>query len=103
PVGAGVVERGASRSGQMRGGWWPGNAPYPDPAFSAYAYPKPAGIESAELASPGASWNHDLGEFILRYGDVRDAPSPEAAVRQFLDAAYDACASRSGWSPKLVG
>jgi hypothetical protein len=55
-----------------------------------------------ELASPGAAWNGDLGEFILRYDDVRTAPSPEAAVRQFLDAAYAACVSRAGWDPKLV-
>ena len=86
----------------MSVGWWPGNASFPEPAFYAYPYPKPDGIESVELASPGAAWNDDLGEFILRYDDVRTAPSPEAAVRQFLDAAYDACASRSGWAPKLA-
>jgi Family of unknown function (DUF5996) len=102
PPGAGLLDRGAYDYEQMSIGWWPGNASFPEPAFYAYAYPKPEGIESAELASPGASWNHDLGEFILRYDDVRTAPSPEAAVRQFLDAAYDACASRSGWDPSLT-
>jgi Family of unknown function (DUF5996) len=102
PNGAGLLDRETYDSEQMSVGWWPGNASFPQPAFYAYAYPKPEGIESVELASPGAAWNADLGEFILPYDDVRTAPSPEAAVRGFLDAAYEACASRAGWDPKLV-
>jgi hypothetical protein len=88
---------------QMSVGWWPGNATFPDPAFYAYSYPKPDGIEAAPLTSPGAAWSDELGEFILRYDDVRTAPSPETALREFLDAAYGACASRAGWDPELVG
>ena len=57
PAGAGLLDRGAYDYEQMSVGWWPGNASFPEPAFYAYAYPKPDGIESAELASPGASWN----------------------------------------------
>jgi hypothetical protein len=87
----------------MSVGWWPGNATFPDPAFYAYSYPKPDGIEQAQLAPPAAGWNTELGEFILLYDDVRAAPSPAAAVRAFLDSAYDACASRAGWDPGLVG
>ena len=65
----------------MSVGWWPGNASFPEPAFYAYAYPKPDGIETADLGVAGAAWNADLGEFILDYDDVRAAPSPEAALR----------------------
>ena len=50
-------------------------------------------------AVAGAAWNTELGEFILDYDDVRAAPSPEAHLRAFLDAAYDACATRSNWDP----
>ena len=88
---------------QMSIGWWPGNATFPDPAFYAYAYPKQDGIEDAQLESPGATWDTELGEFILRYEDVRTAPSPAKALREFLDAAYDACCARAGWDPGLVG
>ncbi len=103
PPGADLLMRGSYDYEQMSVGWWPGSASFPEPAFYAYGYPKPDGIERAVLASPGAAWNDELGEFILLYEDVRGAASPEAAVRAFFDAAYDACASRAGWDPGLLG
>jgi hypothetical protein len=102
PPGADLLARGTYDFEQMSVGWWPGDATFPDPAFYAYAYPKPDGIDQAQLPAPKAAWNDALGEFILLYDDVRTAPSPEAAIRQFLHAAYDACASRAGWDPGLV-
>jgi len=102
PDGAGMLDRETYDYEQMSVGWWPGSATFPDPAFYAYAYPKPDGIEAAPLTSPGASWNDELGEFILLYDDVRTSPSPEAALREFLDSAYDACASRAGWDAGLL-
>jgi hypothetical protein len=102
PPGADMLVRGSYDYEQMNVGWWPGNATFPDPAFYAYSYPKPDGIERAELGVPGAEWNDELGEFILLYEHVRTAPSPEAALREFFDAAYDACASRAGWDSRLV-
>lgn len=103
PPGADLLMRETYDFEQMSVGWWPGNATFPDPAFYAYSYPKPDGIEQAELAPPNAGWNTELGEFILLYDDVRAAPSPAGALRAFLDSAYDACASRAGWDPGLVG
>jgi hypothetical protein len=102
PPGADLLMRETYDFEQMSVGWWPGSATFPNPAFYAYAYPKPDGIEQAQLASSNAGWNTELGEFIMLYDDVRTAPSPAAAVRGFLDAAYDACASASGWDPGLV-
>jgi hypothetical protein len=102
PQDAGLLERVSYDYEQMSVGWWPGNASYPDPAFYAYAYPKPDGIDSAQLDVPGAGWNDQLGEFILRYDDVRTAAAPEAELRRFLDSTYAACASRAGWDPNLV-
>jgi len=91
-----------SGDGHMSVGWWPGSAAFPDPAFYAYASPRPDGIEAASLDVPGAAWNEELGEFILLYDDVRKSRSPAEVVRRFFDAAYDACASRAGWPPSLV-
>jgi hypothetical protein len=87
---------------QMSAGWWPGDASFRQPAFYAYGYPRPEGVEDAPLDVSGANWDTDLGEFILPYDDVRAAPSPEAALRTFLDAAYEACATRAHWDPRLV-
>jgi hypothetical protein len=87
----------------MHVGWWPGSGSFPRPAFYAYADPRPVGIEAADVVVPAAHWNADLGEFILHYDDVRVADDPAARARQFLDAAYHACATRAGWDPSLLG
>jgi hypothetical protein len=101
PTGAGLLERVAYDYEQMSVGWWPGDARYPRPAFYAYAYPKPDGIEAADLGVEGASWNSELGEFILDYDVVRASPAPDDHLRRFLDAAFHACASRANWDPSL--
>jgi hypothetical protein len=103
PSGGGPLDRFVDDNEQMNIGWWPGSATFPRPAFYAYGYPKSEGIEDAPLDVPGAYWDTDLSEFILPYDDVRAAPSPEAALRAFLDAAYDACATRAHWDPRLTG
>jgi hypothetical protein len=102
PCVPGTDQRESSVAEQMSVGWWPGSASFPRPAFYAYAHPKPDGIEEAELGVPGAYWDHDLGEFILHYDDVRTADDPAARARRFLDASYEACATRTGWDPHLV-
>ena len=101
PAGAGLLERETYDYEQMSVGWWAGDARFPKPAFYAYAYPKPDGVEAADLGVEGASWNAELGEFILDYDVVRRSSSPEAALRAFLDAAYEACTTRSSWDPTL--
>jgi hypothetical protein len=101
PPGADLLAREAYDYEQMSVGWWAGDARYPKPAFYAYAYPKPDGIEEAKLDVPGAGWNADLGEFILDYDAVRASSSPEATLRAFLDATYEACATRRGWNTDL--
>jgi len=102
PQGADLLTRESYDYEQVSAGWWPGSASFPKPAFYAYAYPKPDGIEDAALDVPGAGWNADLGEFILEYDVVRGSASPEATLRAFLDAAYDACVTRSNWDSRLV-
>ena len=100
--GADMLTRETYDYEQVSAGWWPGDASFRKPAFYAYGYPKPDGIETADLGVAGAAWDTDLGEFILDYETVRTAASPEATLREFLDAAYDACATRAGWDPRLT-
>jgi hypothetical protein len=102
PADAGLLDRVAYDYEQISVGWWPGSAAFPQPAFYAYGYPKPDGIEAATLDVPGAAWDPDLGEFLLRYDDVRSASRPEERLRAFLDAAYAACATRRNWDPRLT-
>jgi hypothetical protein len=40
------------------------------------------------------------GEFFLKYEEVRTAPSPSAALMEFLQSTYDAGASLGNWNRK---
>ena len=72
-------------------GWWPGDRRYPQPAFYAYAAPKPEGLEKE------AHWNSQLGEFILDYEEVRSAASPEDVAIDFCQKTYEAAARLAKW------
>jgi len=78
-------------------GFWPGGGAIDFPAFYSYAYPAPEGFAQARIAPDAASFNTDLGEFILPYDAVRAAHDPDAALMAFLESSYDAAASLGGW------
>ena len=77
-------------------GFWPGNEALPEAAFYAYAYPEPDGFRNAEVRLP-AYYHSDLREFILPYDKVREAPSPDALVLDFLQRTYEAAATLGRW------
>ena len=58
-------------------GFWPGSGPVLEPA--------------------AASYNKELGEFILPYEAVRTASEPERAIRDFVESTYVQAATRAGW------
>jgi hypothetical protein len=103
PPNADRMMRIAMDAQEIAAGFWPGDDRFPEPAFYAYAYPKPAGLEAAAIRPATAGWNASLGEFVLGYDDVRNAPSPRAALLDFLAAAYDAAATRANWDRSLAG
>ena len=78
-------------------GFWPGNEALPYPAFYAYAYPEPPGYRDAPVLPAQARYDAGLGEFILPYDAVRLAPSPDAALLDFLQTTYEAAASLGKW------
>ena len=78
-------------------GFWPGSGQVPEPALYAYAVPMPAGLEEAAVEPAAASYNKELGEFILPYEAVRTASNPERAIRDFVDSTYLQAATRAGW------
>ena len=49
-----------------------------------------------------ATWNADLGEFVLRYEDVRRSEDPEATLMQFLQSTYEAAARFGRWDRKAL-
>jgi len=54
-------------------GFWAGNPMVPYPAYYAYAYPTPAGFDAADVEPTDATWNAELGEYLLPYEAVRTA------------------------------
>jgi hypothetical protein len=97
-----TIERFTGTAEQICAGWWPGDARYPDPAFYAYASPKPAGVERAAIGPAGAAWNTAIGEFVLPYEVARAAADPRAAILEFLRTTYDAGAKLLGWPDDLT-
>ncbi|MGH7000145.1 MAG: DUF5996 family protein [Stellaceae bacterium] len=77
-------------------GFWPGNDAFPRAAFYSYAYPEPKGFRSRPVPL-GASFDANLGEFILTYDRVREAAEPDALLLDFLSATYAAAADAGGW------
>src|SRR4029078_9841078 len=67
-------------------GFWAGTAPIDYPAFYSYAYPAPAGFGDVRVRPAAAFFNKDFGEFILPYAHVREAPSPDATLLEFLQS-----------------
>jgi hypothetical protein len=76
-------------------GWWPGNGGYGAAAFYCYAAPVPDGM--AEKPVRPGRWDKALGEFVLKYDEVRAAGSPEGALMEFLETTYAAGADAAGW------
>jgi hypothetical protein len=77
-------------------GFWPGNDAYPHAAFYSYAYPEPKGFCDAAMP-PGATYEAQLGEFILPYDTVRKSTAGGKLVMDFLQASYAAAADLGKW------
>ena len=102
PAGAGLLERVGGDAEQACAGFWPGHSRFPEPAFYAYTYPKPDGLERQPIEPAAAGWNSELGEFALPYEDVRKSKSPREAILRFFESTYAAGASVAAWDPDLV-
>jgi hypothetical protein len=96
PPDADVITRFGGDAEQACGGFWPGDGRLEEPAFFAYTYPRPEGIEHAQVEPEAAYWSTELGEFFLPYEAVRTAADPRQAVLDFLESTYRA--GTGGWS-----
>jgi hypothetical protein len=97
PPDADIITRLGGDAEQACGGFWPGDARLTEPAFFAYTYPRPEGIEQAHVKPEAAYWSTELGEFFLPYEAVRTAADPRQALLDFLETTYRAGAEAAGW------
>lgn len=78
-------------------GFWPGTEGVSDAAFYAYAAPEPQGFAQSRIRPTEAFYEKALGEFILRYEDVRRSNSPARALMDFAQSTYEAGATLGNW------
>lgn len=85
-------------------GWWPGTPGglVQEPAFYAYAYPEPAGCDTAPVRPDGARYEPAMREWLLPHRAVAAMPDARAGVMEFLRNTYDTVARLGEWSPELV-
>ena len=102
PTSDDFIMRNSGDAEQVAVGWWPGDGRYPRAAFFAYAYPAPDGVSDATLSPAAAHWDATLGEFILDWDDVRDAPDPYGAALEFARSAVRHGCEVCGWDAKLA-
>lgn len=81
-------------------GFWPGAPGVADAMFYSYAYPEPKGYREYAVRPAGASWNEQMGEFVLPYEAMRTSADPDAALMEFLESTYEAAAETAGWDRK---
>jgi len=77
-------------------GFWPG-APGVDALFYSYAYPEPPGYAKSAIAPGAASFNLQMGEFVLPYEQMRQSADPDSTLLQFLQSTYEAAANSARW------
>jgi hypothetical protein len=97
PSGSDYIARLSMNVETFEAGFWPGDDRFPEPAFYSFLYPKPDAVESARVGPAEAFWSPELGEFLLRYEDVRQTASPERVILEFLETTYRASATLAGW------
>jgi hypothetical protein len=95
--GADAITREAYSHEVISAGFWPGNGGFGEAAFYCYAAPSPAGLERVKIRPDAAQWDSSLGEFILKYDDLRRAPAPDEALMGFLESTYNTAAIAAQW------
>jgi hypothetical protein len=100
--GADAITREAYSHEVISAGFWPGNGGYGEAAFYCYAAPVPAGLAQKKAKPHAAQWDTALGEFILKYEELRREPSPDDALMEFLESTYDVAADAAKWDRAML-
>ena len=100
--GAGIIERVSGDAEGICVGWWPGDERIPYPAFFAYAYPAPDGVDQIAVAPTSAAWNSDVREFLLPYEAARATQNPRQTILEFFRSTYAGAAKLLGMDEALT-
>jgi hypothetical protein len=78
-------------------GFWPGDRRFKEASFYAYSAPSPPGLDAEPVRPAAGHWDRQLGEFILKYSDVRTEAAPDQAILDFCESAYEGGAKLAQW------
>lgn len=78
-------------------GFWLGSEDFPHPCFYAYAYPSPSEYGKQDVQPEQAFWSDDMGEYFLKYEDVRNSTNPSETLLSFLQSTYEASVKTAKW------
>ena len=96
-AGADTITREAYSHEVSSVGWWPGNGGFDAPMFYSYAAPEPAGFRESTVLPAGASYQPQLGEFLLPWDAVRKSDHAARDVLEFFQTTYEAAATNGNW------
>ncbi|MEO6913947.1 MAG: DUF5996 family protein [Candidatus Baltobacteraceae bacterium] len=92
-----IITKNAMDAEEICVGFWPGDDRFPEPAFWCYAFPKLLGSEQIAVRPSSAFWSAQMGEFVLRYEDVRNSESPRDALRDFFTSTFEGYSTLAKW------
>jgi len=77
-------------------GFWTGKG-FGEAAFYAYITPEPTGFSEKQVLPDAAFYSTEIGEFLLKYEDVRNAQNPDKMILDFMQSTYEAGADLAKW------
>jgi len=83
-------------------GFWPGSKDFPTPVFYSYAYPSGAGFGEQKVLPQQAFYSSEMGEFLLKYDDVKNSENPDKTLYDFLQSTYEAAVNTANWNGKKL-
>jgi len=92
-----AVARDAYNQEVSSAGFWPGSGIIKAPSYYSYAYPAPKGFAEERVQPDAASFNVEMGEFLLPYEAVRTSADPDSTLLMFLQSTYEAAANLAKW------
>ncbi|CAN5283973.1 DUF5996 family protein [soil metagenome] len=80
-------------------GFWTGNG-FGEAAFYAYAAPAPENFGKQKVQPETAFYSDEMGEYLLKYEDVRQSENPDKMILDFMQTTYEAGANLANWNRK---
>ena len=77
-------------------GFWTGNG-FGEAAFYAYAAPAPDDFGELKVLPDAAFYSKEMGEYLLKYEDVRQSENPDQMILDFMQSTYEAGAKLANW------